>query len=235
MAVKTRVRVVPSEARSRAELTPIPEPGQRVFTARGPSPRLASMTAATTSVSHNLDGTRTELFDVDPTESTLLALLKEIFEDHWDHVIFGPCIEGAVFEGRFSARPRISLLDGYVTVELGGGESWHFHLCIGPHRGTASMATPPELARWRRCGRAAFVRNHDRDGRPSSWGFRMWNGREEQMLTVFFPNPWLDPHRRHYVDTPDWSRLDLWMQLRERHAGIPAEPPPAHAERPVTH
>jgi len=63
----------------------------------------------------------------------------------------------------------------------------------------------------------------------------MWNGRDEQMLTVFTPNPWLDPVRRHYVDTPDWSRLDLWMRLRERYAGVPAEPPPTHAERPRTH
>ena len=193
------------------------------------------MTAATMKVSENLDGTLTELFDIDPSEAILFELLQEIFERHWDRVIFGPCIEGAVFEGRFAARPRISLLDGYLTVELGANESWHFHLCIGPHAGTPSLPTPPELARWRRCGRAAFFRNHDRAGRPSSWGFRMWNGREEQMLTVFFPNPWLDPDGRRYVDTPDWRRLDLWMRLRERYTGIPAEPPPERAERPVTH
>jgi hypothetical protein len=186
-------------------------------------------------VSDHLDGSRTELFDIDPAETTLLGLLKEIFEEHWGEVIFGPCIEGAVFEGRFAAPPRISLLDGYVTVELGGRESWHFHLCIGPHRGTAALPTPPELARWRRCARAAFFRNRDRAGRPSAWGVRLWNGRAEQMLTIFLPNPWLDPDRQRYVDTPDWSRLDLWMRLRERYAGVPAEPPPAHAERPHTH
>jgi hypothetical protein len=193
------------------------------------------MTASAAIGIDNLDGTRTELFEVDPTEATLLALLKEIFEQHWDRVIFGPCIEGAVFEVRFTARPRVSVLDGYVTVELGGDESWHFHLCIGRHRGTPALPTPPELARWRRCGRAAFFCNRDRAGRPSAWGYRMWNGHGEQMLTIFFPNPWLDPDRRHDVDTPDWSRLDLWMRLREHYAGIPAEPPPAHAERPITH
>jgi hypothetical protein len=187
------------------------------------------------SVSENLDGTRIELFDMDPTEDALLALLKDIFEEHWSEVIFGPCIEGAVFEGRFTARPRVSVLDGYATVELGGSESWHFHLCIGPHRGTSTAPTPPELARWRRCSRAAFFRSRDRGGRPSAWGVRMWNGRGEQMLTIFFPNPWLDADRRRYVDTPDWSRLDLWMRLRERFAGVPAEPPPEQAERPITH
>ena len=193
------------------------------------------MTPPASIVSDNLDGTRTEFFELEPTEATLLALLKEIFEQHWDRVIFGPCIEGAVFEGRFTARPDVSLLDGYVTVELGGQDSWHFHLCIGPHRGTRSLPTPPELARWRRCARAAFFRNRDRAGQLCAWGFRMWNGRGEQMLTIFFPNPWLDPDRRHYVDTPDWSRLEVWTRLRERYAGVPAEPPPEHAERPITH
>ena len=193
------------------------------------------MTMPSPTVNENLDGTRTEFFEIDPSEAGLLALLREIFEEHWDRVIFGPCIEGAVFEGRFTTRPRVSLLDGYVTVELGGDESWHFHLCIGSHRGTPALPTPSALARWRRCTRAAFFRNCDRGGRPSAWGFRMWNGRSEQMLTVFFPNPWLDPDRRRYVDTPDWSRLELWMRLRERHALIPAEAPPARAERPITH
>ena len=187
------------------------------------------------SVVDNLDGTRTELFDVECAEATLLALLREVFEEHWADAVFGPCIEGAVFEGRFARRPRVSLLDGYVTVEVEDVESWHFHLCIGPHRGTPTLPTPPALAEWRRCGRAAFFVSRDREGRGSAWGLRMWNGRGEQMLTVFLPSPWLDPARRRYVDTPDWSRLDLWMRLRERYAGVPAEPPPADQRRPISH
>ena len=55
------------------------------------------------------------------------------------------------------------------------------------------------------------------------------------MLTVFFPNPWIDPARQRYVDEPDWSRLTLWMRLGERFAEVPVESPPAHAEPPVTH
>src|SRR5262245_38546377 len=93
----------------------------------------AMSTAGT--VVENLDGTRTELFDVECAEATLLALLRDVFEEHWAEVIFGPCIEGAVFEGRFAERPRIALLDGYVTVEVQGSGAWHFHLCIGAHRG----------------------------------------------------------------------------------------------------
>jgi hypothetical protein len=189
----------------------------------------------TTSAVVNLDGSRTEYFAVACTEATLLALLRDLFELHWAEVIFGPCIEGAVFEGRFSARPRISVLDGYVTVQVEGSESWHFHLCIGPHRGSPGLPIPPALAEWRRCARAAFFRSRDRAGRPSAWGFRMWNGHDEQMLTVFFPNPWIEPARGRYVDIPDWSRLRLWMDLRARHAGIPAEPAPADSSPPRAH
>jgi hypothetical protein len=157
-------------------------------------------------VEGNLDGSRTEYFAVECTEARLLTLLREVFEEHWAHVIFGPCIEGAVFEGRF-----------------------------GPHWGSPELPTPPALAEWRRCARAAFFQSRDRAGRPSAWGLRLRNGRDEQMLTVFLPNPWIDPARGRYVDTPDWSRLELWMDLRARHAGVPAEGPPAHAEPPRTH
>ena len=198
---------------------------------------------ATTSVQANLDGTRTEYFEIECSEASLLALLRECFEEHWRDVVFGPCIEGAVFEGRFSGKPTIALFDGYATVDVAGDvagdvpgrESWHFHLCIGPHQGSPGLPTPPELAQWRRCARAAFFRNLDREGRASAWGLRMWNGRAEQMLTVFFPNPWIDPARQRYVDKPDWSRLTPWMRLRERFAGLAPEPPPAHAEPPATH
>ena len=186
-------------------------------------------------VEENLDGTHTECAEVAATEDTLLAILREVFDGYWDQVVFGPCIQGAVFEGRFAARPRLTLQDGYLTVQVEGSESWHFHLCIGSHRGTPARPTPPALAAWRRCTRAAFFRDGDPAGRHTSWGFRMWNGRDEQMLTVFFPNPWLDPERQRVLATPDWSRLDPWMEMRQHYAGVPVEPPPATAEPPALH
>ena len=184
---------------------------------------------------HNLDGTTTEYFPVDPSEPRLLALLRDVFEMHWRQVIFGPCIQGAVFEARFTAAPRLTLLDGYVTIAAGGDQPWHLHLCVGPHAGTAARPTPPELATWRRCGRAAFFRDRDRSGRQSVWGFRMWNGRDEQMLTVFFPNPWLDPTTMHPRRTPDWACLATWMELRERYAGTPKDAPPNDETPPCLH
>ncbi len=186
-------------------------------------------------VEANLDGTSTEYFEMECAEAPLLAVLRDIFEEHWDRVIFGPCIEGAVFEGRFPSRPRVTVLDGYATVEIGGPSRGTSTSASARTPGSASLPTPPELARWRRCSRAAFFETRDPKGRPSSWGFRMWNGRAEQMLTVFFPNPWIEPTRQRYVDTPDWSRLDLWMHLRSRHTGIPPSPPPPNPTRPISH
>ncbi len=184
---------------------------------------------------HNLDGTTTEHFAVPTGEPELLALLRDVFEVHWREVIFGPCIEGAVFEARYTAAPRLTLLDGYVTIAAGADQPWHLHLCIGPHVGTATRPTPPDLAAWRRCGRAAFFRDCDRNGRQTVWGFRMWNGRDEQMITVFFPNPWLDPATMRPRRTPDWACLATWMALRARHAGVPAESPPDDPTPPQLH
>lgn len=196
---------------------------------------MAETTASSVDLIENLDGTSTECFGIDPTEERLLALLRELFEDAWNDIVFGPCLQGAVFELRFSDRPKVDYLDGYLTIGPKDPHSWHFHLCVGPTTGTKTLPTPPELAQWRRCARAAFFRDRDARGRPNSWGFRMWNGRGEQMLTVFFPNPWLDPERRRFVSHPDWTRLDLWMRLRERYAGIPVEPLPSDATPPITH
>jgi hypothetical protein len=184
---------------------------------------------------HNLDGTTTEHFAVPPDADRLEALLRDVFERHWDDVIFGPCIQGAVFESRFAAAPRVSLLDGYVTVSGGPDQPSHLHLCIGEHRGTRARPTPPELAAWRRCARAAFFRDRDRAGRQSVWGFRMWNGRAEQMITIFFPNPWLDPRTMRPRRTPDWTCLVAWMELRERYAGIALEPAPDDTAPPALH
>jgi hypothetical protein len=74
----------------------------------------------------NLDGTITEYSAVDAAQRTLLGVLRDLFARHWREVVFGPCIQGAVFEGRFASRPRLTVLDGYVTVSVAGEAPWHF-------------------------------------------------------------------------------------------------------------
>jgi nitrile hydratase accessory protein len=162
---------------------------------------------------------RLEVFALPTDEATLLAVITDLFEGWWAEIRFGPIIQGAVFEGRASGPPRhIGVLDGYVTVEL---DSWHFHLCIGEHHGTADHPISPELAHHRRCHRAELYRVLHDDA-PVSWGLRLLNGADEQQITVLLPNPFLDDDQRP-LDRPDWSRLACWDHLRETYLGLSRE------------
>ena len=165
-----------------------------------------------------LDGTTTRYDEVSVLGDTVERLMRELFSEHWAGITVGPLIQGAVFEIRFGAQPKISMSDGYLTVDPG---SWHFHLCVNDHRGTPS----PELARLRRVARAAFFRteggSHGGGASTPTWGLRLWNGRGEQMLTVLFPNPYYDDDWR-LLKEPRWEKAALWETLRRRYAGTPA-------------
>ena len=159
---------------------------------------------------HGLDGTTTQYDEIDVAGDRVQRLLTEIFTDHWADVFAGPIIEGAAYEIRFPEAPKLSMLDGYLTVDVG---AWHFHLCVSDHRGAST-----DLARVRRVARAAFFHSEGGSCVPGSWGLRLWNGRGEQMITVFFPNPHLDEALRR-VREPRWERTRLWESLRDRYAG----------------
>jgi hypothetical protein len=138
-------------------------------------------------------------------------LTREIFEQHWDEVTAGPLVEGAAWEIRFAAAPRVTMLDGYLTVDTG---PWHFHLCVNDHAGAPSE----ELRQVRRVGRAAFYRRLDAAGTPTSWGLRLWNGRGEQMVSVLFPNPHYDEAASFArLDPPRWEKTELWDDMRRRY------------------
>jgi hypothetical protein len=157
-----------------------------------------------------LDGTVTEYFDVDVRGDRVERLLTELFAEHWQALTVGPLIQGAVFEIRFTAAPRVTMLDGYMTVDLG---LWHFHLCVNDHRDA-----PAPLAAIRRVGRAAFFRTRGSGGSghaPMSWGLRLWNGRGEQMVTILFPSAYYSDAMAPLPE-PDWRRVELWERLRVR-------------------
>ena len=162
---------------------------------------------------------RLEIFALKPEASVLEALLREIFSEHWDKVQFGPLIQGAAWEIEASGPPqKIGLHDGYLTVDFG---HWHFHICIGEHRGTRHDPVPPELAAHRRTSRAEFYRMINREGTPDSWGLRLFNGRDEQQITIFLPNPFLSAEMK--FQKPDWTRLALWDHLRRKYLGLAPE------------
>jgi hypothetical protein len=144
-----------------------------------------------------------------PTETVMKELIDTLFIENWARIVVGPCIEGAVFEIVFKAPPEVRISDGYLTVDLG---DWHFHLCIGEHRGSSS----DELRRLRPVSKIAFFERRGKGcagGR--SWGLRMWNGYGEQMTTIFLPNTRLTDDMQLLTE-PDWSRLDLYYRLRKQ-------------------
>jgi len=163
-------------------------------------------------VVQNLDGSTTEYTNIPLSPGHLERLLRELFEQHWREIIFGPCIQGAVFEIQLAEPPqKIAMLDGYLTVDVG---PWHFHLCIAEHKDVPVA----ELARQRQVSRATFFQDSRSTGHVrGSWGLRLWNGLGEQMITIFCPNPYLTDDQKMRKE-PDWSRLALWQQMRQKYS-----------------
>ncbi|MCB9958113.1 MAG: hypothetical protein H6843_05800 [Rhodospirillaceae bacterium] len=155
-----------------------------------------------------------EVFPLPVDEAVLDALIVDLFENHWDKIVFGPIIQGAAYEIRAAAKPhKIGLLDGYLTIHFGPS---HVHLCIGDNFGVPSHPTPDALRRHRRTARAEFFRSLDDSGCPVTWGLRLFNGAGEQQMTVFLPNPFLAADDT-LLATPDWSRLALWEEINRRY------------------
>src|SRR5947208_3473320 len=92
-------------------------------------------------VVRELDGTVTTYDEVDVDGDRVERLLTELFSEHWAAITVGPLVEGAAYEIRFAAAPKVSMLDGYMTIDTG---AWHFHLCVGDHRASWSVATADE-------------------------------------------------------------------------------------------
>lgn len=155
------------------------------------------------------------VWPVPTDEQSLLALLTDVFTDHWEHIFFGVIIPGSALEVAAPNAPkRISTYDGYATIDFG---RWHFHICIGEH-----TASGPELGRQRRCARAEFYRRIS-DGAPTSWGIRLFNGVGDQQLTVMLPGPFLDDLQQ-ILPEPRYDRLAAWDALRRTHLGLEPDP-----------
>lgn len=165
--------------------------------------------ALATTTERELDGTTTEYDDIPVTGDRIERLLTELFTTSWRDLTVGPIIQGAAWEIRFTAPPRLSVLDGYLTVDTG---AWHFHLCVTDTRAGGNET----LSRLRRVARAAFFRSLGGSCTPESLGLRLWNGRGEQMTTIFFPSPHLDDAQQR-LRTPDPERRRLWEDFRQRY------------------
>jgi hypothetical protein len=75
----------------------------------------------------------------------------------------------------------------------------------------------------RRAGSRAELYRILRDGRPGSWGLRLFNSEDTQLMTVLFPHPWLDD-TQHPLPAAVWDRLQAWDAIRDRFLGLPPDP-----------
>ncbi len=141
-----------------------------------------------------------EVWALEPSEEVLHTLLRDLFTNHWRDITFGPLVQGAAYELRAPGEPtKITLLDGYLTVDWGGT---HFHLCIGQTCGHPDSPTDSLLAEHRRTQRAELYRRINRDGTPDTCVLRIFNGKGDQQITVLFPNPFLTEDLT-FADQPD--------------------------------
>lgn len=152
-----------------------------------------------------------------PTEEAFLEeFLSYVFTTYWDQVVFGPIIEGAAYELTCPSAPTTCrLFDGYLTVSFGGP---HFHLCVGENKGHPREPTPDALKARRKPSKARIFRRLDETGAPISWGFEMWNGWGEPMISIFFASPFLLAGDR-LVKEPQWERLAMWRDISQRYLG----------------
>lgn len=162
------------------------------------------------------NGGREQRWPLPVDEKTLLELIELCFGRYWDGIFFGIMVPGAAWEVAAPGAPeRISMNNGYVTVDFG---PWHFHLCIGEF-----ASDDPEAGRIRRCARAELYRRIDADDHPTSWGLRLFNGADQQMMTLMLPNPFLTSAQK-IRDEPVWEKLELWDRLRAQYLGLGPDP-----------
>ncbi|MCV3214828.1 (2Fe-2S) ferredoxin domain-containing protein [Plectonema radiosum NIES-515] len=149
----------------------------------------------------------------DSSTDVLSSLLYTLFQQNWQQVGVGHIVQGGVLELEFNAPPKICILyDGYLTVVT---EGWHLHLCIETNLGGPHCKTPLELRQQRQVNRAAFYRRFNAEGIPRSWGIDFWNGADENLMTIFLPNPYVEGENLLPEGKPNLSKLALYEELRD--------------------
>ena len=95
--------------------------------------------------------------------------------------------------GKDMKEPTVS--DGYITVEA---DSWHFHMKLDSVTGVQ------------------FVEAEDH-GVPFLYYVRFSDAKEETLLRVYFPNPYLDDNEKPTEFQPE--KLKLFEEYRDRYVG----------------
>ena len=163
------------------------------------------------------DGRAEDVWALPTDEGFLRNLFTDLFENHYDQISWGPLLAGAAYELKAPRKPTsITYGDGYLTVHW--GDKGHFHLCIGTIKVPAGRPNAEELIAERKPARVELFRQLDRDGYPHTWGLRMFNGKNQPQIAIFFPNPYVTDFDEVTGD-PDWTRIELWENILPRYTG----------------
>ena len=163
------------------------------------------------------DGKAEDIWALPNDEEFLCRLFTDLFGNYYDKLCWGPLLTGAAYELKAPGKPKkIESSDGFLTVHW--GDKGHFHLCIGVIRIPPDRANAAEMIAHRRPGRVELFRGLDRDDLPNTWGLRMFNGKDEPQITVFFPNPYVTKDDE-VTNAADWSRIEVWEELLPRYTG----------------
>jgi hypothetical protein len=142
----------------------------------------------------------------------LACLTYTLFQDNWHQIGLGHIEQGSVLELEFHSQPKKCVLyDGYLTVVA---QDWHFHLCIEETPGSSDSDTTQQKQH-RLINKGAFYRRINSKGEPRSWGIQFWNGANEQAMTIFLPNPYIDDEKLLPDGKANFAKLELYNELRE--------------------
>lgn len=163
------------------------------------------------------DAINKEIWKLSLDENFLLSFMTDVFKNHWQGMRFGPIIPGAAYELKVSSAPKSVTYDsGYLTVMYDNGG--HFHLCLGEFIGSTDNPTSQADRNHRKPSKAQIFRSYGKDEKPNSWGFEMWNGHNEPMISIFFSNPFLSDQDT-LPDVADFSRLKSWREISKQWLG----------------
>ena len=143
------------------------------------------MTATRPKTATDPDGAAVQIFPLPTDEASLEQLLRDLFEQHWDKITFGPLIQGGRLGDPCAARTDPCRHAG--RLPHGGLRHFAFPPLHRFAQGAAERSCARGAPRHRRTARAELYRRLDRSGVPASWGLRMFNGAGEQQLTILLP------------------------------------------------
>lgn len=139
-----------------------------------------------------------------------LSLYLDLFLKYWDKMNFGQCIPGAIFELSLPAKPQnITYRDGFLIIYL-PNSAGHLHLAVNELTSASNFEIEKRVDL---CKKIAFFKGFTAQSKSATdYGIRFWNGKNNQILNVFFGN---DDEEGNFQVTD--LHKEIWHNLKEKY------------------